>query len=127
MKGKEYKTVKNKVTVCEPASSQRNFWEYKNWGTGFVIQKDFSKSPSKISGLLTPKFPSGLRSSLRFVGLPVSANVPWDGWAVQVANQRPQGLFAAIWVIVTVGLLIVAVWLFLVALKLPTIAARVLR
>ena len=127
MKGKEYKTVKNKDTVCEPASSQRNFWGYENWGTSFVLQKDFSKSPSKISGLLTPKFPSGLRRPFWLVWHPVSANFPWDRWTVQVANQRPQGLFAAIWVIVTVGLLIVAVWLFLVALKLPTIAARVLR
>ena len=127
MKGKEYKTVKNKVTVCEPASSQRNFWEYKNWDTSFVIQKDFSKSPSKISGLLTPKFPSGLRSSFRLVGHPTSANVPWDGWAVQVANLSPSGLLAAIWVIVAIGLLITVVWLSLVAVRLLTMTARVLR
>ena len=57
--------VKKKDKVCEPASSQRNFYEYKNWVTCFVLQKDFSKSPSKISGLLTPKFPSGLRSPFR--------------------------------------------------------------
>ena len=105
MKGKEYKTVKNMVTVCEPASSQRNFWEYGNWDTSFVIQKDFSKSPSKISGLLTPKFPFGLRSLPWLVGHPVSANVPWDGWTVKSANLSPQGLLVAIWVIVAVGLL----------------------
>lgn len=89
MKGDEYKTVRKKDTVCEPASSQRNFWEGRNRDTCFVLQKDFSKSPSKISGLLTPKFPSGLRSPFRLSLQPVSANVPWDGWAVQVAVRSP--------------------------------------
>ena len=127
MKGKEYKIVKKKDTVCEPASSQRNFYECKNSVTCFVLQKDFSKSPSKISGLLAPKFPSGLRSPFRLVRLPVSANVPWDGWSVQVANLSPQRLLAVIWAIVAVGLLVTVVWLSLIAVRLLTMTARVLR
>ena len=88
----EYKLVRKKDTVCEPASSPRNFWECKNRDTCFVLQKDFSKSPSKISGLLTTKFPSGLRGALQFVRHPTSTNFPWDGWAVQVADHSPSGL-----------------------------------
>ena len=57
-----------------------------------MVQKDFSKSPSKISGLLTTKFPSGLRGALLLVWQPATANFPWDGWAVQVADQSPSGL-----------------------------------
>lgn len=60
--------------------------------TCFVLQKNFSKSPSKKSGLLTPKFPSGLRGALLLVRHPASANFPWDGWVVQVADQSPSRL-----------------------------------
>ena len=81
--------VRKKDTVCEPASRQRNFWKGRNRDTCFVLQKDFSKSPSKIAGLLTPKFPSGLKSASWLALQPVSANFPWDGWAVQVADLSP--------------------------------------
>ena len=37
-------------------------------------------------------FPSGLRSALQFVRHSASANFPWDGWAVPVADQSPSGL-----------------------------------
>lgn len=84
--------VRKKDTVCEPASRQRNFWKGRNRDTCFVLQKDFSKSPSKIAGLLTPKFPSGLKSASWLALQPVSANFPWDGWAVQVADHSPSGL-----------------------------------
>ena len=47
---------------------------------------------SKISGLLPPKFPSGLRGALLLVWQPATANFPWDGWAVQVADRSPSGL-----------------------------------
>ena len=89
MKGDEYKTIRKKDTVCEPVSSPRNFWEDRNWVTCFVLQKDFSKSPSKIAGLLTTKFPLGLRSPFRFDLRPASANFPWDGWAAHVAVRSP--------------------------------------
>ena len=69
------------------------------------------KSPSKISGLLTPKFPSGLRGALLLVRHPASANFPWDGWAVQVADQSPSGLslvvMEAIRVVIAIRLLTV--------------------
>ena len=81
--------IRKRDTVCEPASSPRNFWEDRNWVTCFVLQKDVSKSPSKKAGLLTPKFPSGLRSPFRLALLSVSANFPWDGWDVQVAVRSP--------------------------------------
>jgi len=84
MLGKEYKAVKKKDNVCEPASSQRYFWECKNRDTCFVLQKDFSKSSSKIAGLLTPKFPSGLTRSFRVTLHPASAKFPWDGWTVRM-------------------------------------------
>ena len=84
MKGEEYKLGRKKDMVCEPASSPRNFWKDKNGVTRFVLQKDFSKSPSKISGLLTPKFPSGLTSSSGFALHPVSANIPGDGCRCRV-------------------------------------------
>ena len=86
------KLVRKKDKVCEPASSPRNFWEDRNRDTCFVLQKDFSKSPSKKSGLLTPKFPSWLRGALLLVRHPASANFPWDGWVVQVADQSPSRL-----------------------------------
>ena len=74
---------------------------------------DFLKSPSKISGLLTPKFPSGLRGALLLVRHPASANFPWDGWAVQVANQSPYRLslivMEAIRVVIAVRLLMVVI------------------
>ena len=82
--------------------------------TCFVLQKDFSKSPSKIAGLLTPKFPSGLRSPFRLSLQPVLANFPWDGWAVQVAVRSPSPSWLslvtleAISVVVATRLLIVA-------------------
>ena len=60
--------------------------------TNNVVQKDFSKSPSKKAGLITPKFPSGLRSPFRSALRPASANFPWDGWAVQVADRSPSRL-----------------------------------
>ena len=60
--------------------------------TNNVVQKDFSKSPSKKAGLLTPKFPSGLKSASWLALQPVSANFPWDGWSVQVADHSPSGL-----------------------------------
>ena len=60
----------------------------------------------------TPKFPSGLRGALLLVRHPASANFPWDGWAVQVANQSPYRLsliaMEAIRVVIAVRLLIVA-------------------
>ena len=68
---------------------RETFRRAANRVTCFVLQKDFSKSPSKISGLLTTKFPSGLRSPFRFALHPVSSNFPWDGWAVQVAVRSP--------------------------------------
>ena len=89
MKGDKYKLVRKKDKVCEPASSPRNFWEDRNRDTCFVLQKDFSKSPSKKAGLLTPKFPSGLKSPFGFDLHPVSSNFPWDGWAVQAAVRSP--------------------------------------
>ena len=82
--------------------------------TCFVLQKDFSKSPSKKAGLLTPKFPSGLKSPFRLSLQPVSANVPWDGWAVQVAVRSPSPsrlslvTMGTIRVVVAIRLLIVA-------------------
>ena len=98
--------------VCEPASSPRNFWKCKNRDTCFVLQKDFSKSPSKKAGLLTPKFPSGLKSASWHALQPVSANSPWDGWAVQVADQSPSRLslvaMEAIRIGIAIRLLIVA-------------------
>ena len=60
--------------------------------TNNVVQKDFSKSPSKIAGLLTANFPSGLRGALLLVRHPASANFPWDGWVVQIADQSPSRL-----------------------------------
>ena len=95
MLGKEYKAVKKKDKVCEPASSQRYFWECKNRDTCFVLQKDFSKSPLKISGLLTPKFPSGLGSPLRLALQPASPNVPREGWRYW-CSERPSGLLFAV-------------------------------
>lgn len=113
MLGKEYKAVKKKDKVCEPASSQRYFWECKNRDTCFVLQKDFSKSPSKITGLLTAKFPSGLRGALQLVWHPASANFPWDDWAVQVADQSPSGLslvaMEAVRIVVAVRLLMIVI------------------
>ena len=54
-------------------------------------------------------FPSGLRGALQFVRHPASANFPWDGWAVQVADQSPTGLslvaMEAIRVVIAVRLL----------------------
>ena len=74
MKGEENKLGRKKDMVCEPASSPRNFWEDKNGVTRFVLQKDFSKSPSKMSGLLTAKFPFRL-TRVAGPGLtPASAN-----------------------------------------------------
>ena len=106
MKGDEYKLVRKKDKVCEPASSPRNFKECNNRDTCFVLQKDFSKSPSKKSGLLTPKFPSGLRGALLLVRHPASANFPWDGWAVQVADQSPSGLSLVAMETIRVGIAI---------------------
>lgn len=71
--------------VCEPASSPRNFWSTKNRVAWFVLQKDFSKRTSIKSVLLPAKFPSGLRRPFRLAVHPVSVNVLWDGFAVQVA------------------------------------------
>ena len=62
-------------------------------GTPVLYYKRISrKVPLKYRGLLTPKFPSGLRGALLLVRHPASANFPWDGWAVQVANQSPSRL-----------------------------------
>ena len=113
IKWDDCKTVNKKEMVCEPASSQRNFWEDRNGDTCLVLQKDFSKSPSKISDLLTTKFPSGLRSPFRFELHPASANFPWDGWTVQVAVRSPNPSrlslvsLGTISVIVAISLLIV--------------------
>ena len=112
MKGDEYKLVRKKDKVCEPASSPRNFKECNNRDTCFVLQKDFSKSPSKKAGLLTAKFLSGHRGALQYVCHPASANFLWDGWAVQVANQSPSKLslvaMEAVRVVIAIRLLIVA-------------------
>ena len=60
-------------------------------------------------GLLTPKFPSGIRGALQFVRHPASANFPWDGWVVQVADQSPSRLslvaMEAIRIVIAVRLL----------------------
>ena len=87
--------------------------------TCFVLQKDFSKSPSKISGLLTPKFPSGLRSPFRFDLRLASANVPWDGWAVQVAvrSPSPSRLSLVILVAVRIGIAIRLLIVVIVAIR----------
>ena len=82
-------------------------------GTPVLYYKRISrKVPLKYRGLLTPKFPSGLRGALLLVRHPASANFPWDGWAVQVANQSPYRLsliaMEAIRVVIAVRLLIVA-------------------
>ena len=62
-------------------------------GTPVLYYKRISrKVPLKYRGLLTPKFPSGLRGALLLVRHPASANFPWDGWAVQVADHSPSGL-----------------------------------
>ena len=106
MKVDEYKLVRKKDKVCEPASSPKNFWEERNGDTCFVLQKDFSKSPSKISGLLAPKFPSGLRSPFRSALRPTSANFPWDGWTVQVANQSPSGPSLVVMEAIRIGIAI---------------------
>ena len=61
---------------------------HHNRDTCFVLQKDFSKSPSKKAGLLTPKFPSGLKSASWLALQPVSANFPWD--ELDDAGRSPQ-------------------------------------
>ena len=63
-------------------------------------------------GLLTPKFPSGLKSASWLALQLVSANFPWDGWAVQVADQSPSWMsliaIEAVRVVIAIRLLIVA-------------------
>lgn len=57
-------------------------------------------------------FPSGLKSASWLALQPVSANFPWDGWAVQVADQNPSRLsliaMEAVRVVIAIRLLIVA-------------------
>ena len=68
-------------------------------------------------------FPLGFISALQLVWHPASANFPWDGWAVQVADQSPSRLsfvtMEAVRVVVTIGLLtVVSVALELCAVRL---------
>lgn len=127
MKGDEIIAVKKKDKVCEPASSPEKLLGVRKLGHQFCTTKGFLEKSLKISGLLTSKFPSGLRSAPWVVWHPASANFPWDEWTVQGANLSPQGLIFAIWVIVAIGLLITVVWLSLVAIRLYAMTARVLR
>lgn len=108
-------------------SSPEKLLGVRKLGHQFCTTKGFLEKSLKISGLLTSKFPSGLRSAPWVVWHPASANFPWDEWTVQGANLSPQGLIFAIWVIVAIGLLITVVWLSLVAIRLYAMTARVLR
>ena len=58
----------------------------------FCTTKGFLEKSLQKIGFLTPKFPSGLRGALLLVRHPASANFPWDGWVVQVADQSPSRL-----------------------------------
>ena len=116
--------VRKKDKVCEPASSQRNFWEGRNRDTCFVLQKDFSKSSSKISGLLTTKFPTGLKSPFRFALHPVSSNFPWDGWAVQVAVRSPSPSRLSLVTMVAISVVVAIRLLTVVSIALRWVAIR---
>ena len=75
------------MSTLEYCSAWKNLRNWKE-DTCFVLQKDFSKSPSKIAGLLTAKFPSGLRGALMLVRHPVSANFPLG--RLGGAGRRPE-------------------------------------
>ena len=64
-------------------------------------------------------FPSGLRGALQFVRHPASANFPWDGWAVQVADRSPGPSMLSLVTLVAVRVV--------VAIRLLTVASIALR
>ena len=72
-----------------------------------------------MSGLLTPKFPSGLRSPFRFALRPASSNFPWDGWAVQVAVRSPSPSRLSLVILVAVSVV--------VAIRLPEVISSAFR
>ena len=106
MKGMNINWLERRTRSASLRVARETFRSAKTGSPVFVLQKDFSKSPSKKSGLLTPKFPSGLRSPFRLALQPVSANFHWDGWAVQVADQSSSGLLLIAMEAIRIGIAI---------------------